>query len=206
MTTLPALLLAAAGIGFGHAVLPDHWMPLAVLSRARRYPTGRVVRLSVAAGLAHVLVSLLLGGVLMLVGLRFRDTVARHTDLVVGGILLLTGAVFLVLELMGRGHGHSHDHDHDHDHGHGDHTHGDDGHDGHDGHEHDHSHSHDDHHDHVDHERDHAHGDHLHATATATLVRPRRAVHDHAEPGQAPGRPGTGPRSSSPSARRPPRT
>ena len=33
MNTLPALLLAAAGVGFGHAVLPDHWLPLAVLSR-----------------------------------------------------------------------------------------------------------------------------------------------------------------------------
>src|SRR5260221_13763178 len=78
VTTLPALLLAASGIGFGHAVLPDHWMPLAVLSRARRYPTRQVVRVSLAAAAAHVLVSLLLGGVLVLVGLRFRDTVAHH--------------------------------------------------------------------------------------------------------------------------------
>ena len=31
--TTPALLAAAAGVGFGHAVLPDHWVPLAVLGR-----------------------------------------------------------------------------------------------------------------------------------------------------------------------------
>jgi ABC-type nickel/cobalt efflux system permease component RcnA len=133
--TLPALMLAAAGVGFGHAVMPDHWMPLAVLSRTRRYPTRRTVRLSLAAGVTHVLVSLVAGAVLVLVGLQFRDAVSRHTDGVVGGILLVTGLVFLVMELIGRGHGHSHehhdqdhdhghshDHDHDHDHGHGDHS------------------------------------------------------------------------------------
>jgi ABC-type nickel/cobalt efflux system permease component RcnA len=128
-------MLAAAGIGFGHAALPDHWMPLAVLSRTRRYTTVRVLRLSLAASVAHVLVSLLLGGVLVLVGLRFRDTVAQHTDLVVGGILFATGLVFLGMELLGRGHGHSHSHEHGHDHDqehdHGDHGHGEPGHDEH---------------------------------------------------------------------------
>ena len=134
--TLPALMLAAAGVGFGHAVLPDHWMPLAVLSRTRRYPTRRTVRLSLAAGVTHVLVSLVMGAVLVLVGLQFRDTVSRHTDLVIGGTLLVTGAAFLVMELVGRGHGHSHDGEHGHGHEHG--------------HAHDHGHEH-------EREREHGH-------------------------------------------------
>ncbi|MFD0631029.1 hypothetical protein ACFQ9X_04615 [Catenulispora yoronensis] len=111
MTTLP-MLLAAAGIGIGHAILPDHWMPLAVLARTRRYPTRRVLRLSLAAAVAHVLVSLLAGAILIAVGLRFRDTVASHTDLAVGGVLMATGLVLLVLEARGRGHGHPHPHPH----------------------------------------------------------------------------------------------
>ena len=143
----PALLLAAAGVGVGHAILPDHWLPLAVLSRTRRYRTARVVRLSLAAALTHVAVSLVLGGILVVIGLQFRTTVARHADLVVGGILLATGAVFGVLDLLGRGHrhdGHSHDeqghhHHHHHRQGHGGHhDHG--GHD-HDGHAHEHGRS-----------------------------------------------------------------
>ena len=118
MNSASALVLAAAGVGFGHAVLPDHWAPLAVLSRARKDPLRRVVRRSLAAGGAHVALSLLLGAVLIAVGLRFRDTVVRYEDVVVGGLLMATGAVFIVLELVGRGHGHSHDHDHDHQHSH----------------------------------------------------------------------------------------
>ncbi|GAA1986042.1 hypothetical protein [Catenulispora subtropica] len=140
MTTLP-MLLAAAGIGIGHAVLPDHWMPLAVLARTRGYPTRRVLRLSLAAAVTHVLVSLLAGAVLVVVGMRFRDTVARHADLAVGGVLVATGLVLLVLEVLGRGHTHPHPHPHGH------------------RHDHDHNHDHDQNH---DHNQNHDHDGHAH--------------------------------------------
>jgi membrane protein CcdC involved in cytochrome C biogenesis len=112
----PALLAAAAGVGFGHAILPDHWVPLAVLGRTRRYPLSRVARLSSLAGVAHVLVSILLGAVIIVVGLQFRSTVQSAQDTIIGWILIATGIGFAGLELTG--HGHSHDHDHDHADGH----------------------------------------------------------------------------------------
>jgi hypothetical protein len=163
VNTLPALLLAAAGVGLGHAVMPDHWLPLAVLARTRRYRTPQVVRISLAAGLSHVLVSVVLGGALMLVGMQFRTTVAHHTDLVVGGVLLLTGLVFLALELTGRGHGHTHDHSGEHDHGH------DHGHVHAHSHGHGHSHRNDTPHVHRDHGHDHSPDHHT----TAVLDPPR---------------------------------
>jgi nickel/cobalt transporter (NicO) family protein len=166
--TLPALLLAAAGVGVGHAVMPDHWLPLAVLSRTTRYRTARVVRLALAAAFAHVVVSLVSGAILVVIGLQFRTTVARHTDLIAGGILLATGVVFLVLDLLGKGHGHSHDgggrdHGHDHGHGHGDHGH---------------------HHDRGDHDHDGRVHEHGHTT-TAVLERPEPAPGDRTARGLA---------------------
>jgi nickel/cobalt exporter len=124
--TGPALLAAAAGVGFGHAVLPDHWVPLAVIGRTRRYPLSRVTRLSGAAGVAHVLVSFVLGAIVVVVGLQFRSTIESAQAAIVGGILIVTGLGFAALELTG----HGHHHDHDHDHGHG-------------GQQHDHEHGHD---------------------------------------------------------------
>jgi nickel/cobalt transporter (NicO) family protein len=126
VTTL-SMLLAAAGIGVGHAILPDHWMPLALLARTRRYPFGRVARLALAAAVTHVLMSVVFGAALAAVGLRLREAVARHADLAVGGVLVATGVALLVLEVAGRGHRHDHsdrgaDCGHrqdDHSHGHG---------------------------------------------------------------------------------------
>jgi nickel/cobalt transporter (NicO) family protein len=117
----PALILAAAGVGFGHAIMPDHWVPLAVVGRTRRYPLSRVARLSGLAGIAHVLVSVLLGAVIVLVGLQLRSTVQSAQDTTVGVLLIATGLAFAIVELGGRGHAHDHNHDHDHDH---DHEHG----------------------------------------------------------------------------------
>ncbi|HEX3782207.1 MAG TPA: hypothetical protein VHX38_21300 [Pseudonocardiaceae bacterium] len=149
MLAVLALLLAAAGVGIGHAVLPDHWIPLAVASRTQRYSLRRTARLSAAAGFAHVVLSLALGAVVIAVGLRFRATIERHEALVVGGLLAVTGLVFLIVEFLGLGHrhgpagGHSHGHSHDHSHDHGA--------------DHDHSRSHDHGADH-DRGRGHGHG------------------------------------------------
>ena len=121
----PALLAAAAGVGLGHAILPDHWVPLAVLGRTRRYPLSRVARLSGLAGIAHVLVSVILGAIIIVIGLQFRSSIQSAQDTIIGWILIATGIGFAALELTGHGHHHDHDHDHDgHDHdGHHDHEH-----------------------------------------------------------------------------------
>jgi hypothetical protein len=109
--TTPAVIAAAAGVGFGHAILPDHWVPLAVLGRTQRYPLRRVARLSGMAGVAHVLVSLILGGAIIVVGLQFRSAVQDAQDVIVGVVLIGTGLAFALLEWAGRGHGHAHTHD-----------------------------------------------------------------------------------------------
>jgi nickel/cobalt transporter (NicO) family protein len=134
--TTPALIAAAAGVGLGHAILPDHWLPLAVMGRTRGYPLSRMARLSGLAGVAHVLVSLVLGAVIVGIGLQFRSAIQHAQDTVVGLVLIATGAGFIVLELTGRGHTHDHagGHAHAHEHAHAG------------GHEHEHEHHHHDHH------------------------------------------------------------
>jgi hypothetical protein len=108
----PALLVAAAGVGFGHAILPDHWVPLAVLGRTRHWPLARVGRLSLMAGIAHVLVSIVLGAVIVTIGLQFRSSIENAQDTIIGLILIATGVGFAALELTGHGHHHHDDHDH----------------------------------------------------------------------------------------------
>jgi nickel/cobalt exporter len=122
VSATPALLVASAGVGFGHAILPDHWVPLAVVGRTRRYPLSKVARLSGLAGVAHVLISIALGAVIIAVGLQFRSEVQGAQDTIIGCLLIATGIGFAALELTGRSHGHQHaGHSHEHDgnvHGH----------------------------------------------------------------------------------------
>ena len=125
--TTPALIAAAAGVGLGHAILPDHWVPLAVVGRTQKLSLRRVARLSLLAGVAHVLVSLVLGGIIIALGLQFRSAIESAQSAIIGTVLILTGLGFLVLELTGHGHSHSHEHGDPHSHVHGDeHGHGHD--------------------------------------------------------------------------------
>jgi threonine/homoserine/homoserine lactone efflux protein len=125
VSATPALLVASAGVGFGHAILPDHWVPLAVVGRTRRYPLSKVARLSGLAGVAHVLISIALGAVIIAVGLQFRSEVQGAQNTIIGCLLIATGIGFAALELTGHGHGqhggHRHEHDgdvHGHEHSH----------------------------------------------------------------------------------------
>jgi nickel/cobalt exporter len=121
----PVLLAAAAGVGFAHAILPDHWMPLATVGRTRRWSLARLARVSGLAGLGHVALSVVLGAIVIAVGLQFRHSVQSAQDAIVGGLLIVTGLAFLVLQARGHRHHHEHEHEHEHQHGlHEEHEHG----------------------------------------------------------------------------------
>ena len=132
VTSIPLLLIAAGTVGFLHSILPDHWVPLAVVARTQHWTIARTARTSLLASVGHVLTSIVLGGIIALIGLQFRHTVETEQGHIVGIVLVLTGVGFLIWGLSG--HGHHHDHDHNHDHGHGSPHHA--------GHEHDENHTH----------------------------------------------------------------
>lgn len=156
-TSVPLLIIAAATVGFLHSILPDHWVPLAVIGRTQHWSTARVARVSFLASVGHVLTSLVIAAIIAAIGLQFRHAFEMQQGHIVGVILVLTGIGFLVWSLTGHG-GHSHGHG-----GHGpDHNHCDA-----------HSHDHDDedapgghHHDHAD---DHPDGKYGHVQPGATV-------------------------------------
>ena len=65
----PGILLAAVSIALVHTVVgPAHYLPFAVMARARRWSAARMISVTVACGLGHVIGSGLLG----LVGIARR--------------------------------------------------------------------------------------------------------------------------------------
>lgn len=108
-TSIALLILAAGTVAILHSILPDHWVPLAVVARAERWSIGRVARLSALASVGHVLTSVILGGIIAVVGLQFQRQIDVQQGRLVGSVLIVTGLAFLVWGLTG--HGHHHDHD-----------------------------------------------------------------------------------------------
>lgn len=123
------LLLAGAGVALVHALLPDHWMPVAVIARAQQWPLARTARMGVWTGVGHVLGSLALGVVVIALGYGLKGTL-RFEGPIVGMVLVLSGLGIFLWSLRRPGHthppgdGHQHEiphsHAHEHSHPHGD--------------------------------------------------------------------------------------
>lgn len=116
------ILLGAATVGVVHSILPDHWVPLAVVARTQKSSMARLARTTILAASGHVLTSIALGGIVAVIGLQFQRQIETQQGHIVGGVLVLTGVGFLFWGLTGHGHAHEHgsgqeesnnEHDHD---------------------------------------------------------------------------------------------
>jgi len=116
--SIPLLIGAATAVAVLHSILPDHWVPLAVVGRTQRWSVLRVARVSALASAGHVLASVVLAGIIAAIGLQFQRQLEAQQGHIVGAVLILTGLGFLIWGLTGHGHGHGHDHDHGHADGH----------------------------------------------------------------------------------------
>lgn len=176
--SLALLLAGSAAVAVVHSILPDHWVPLAVVARTQNWGLAHVGRISALAAAGHVVASLALAAIVALIGLRFQQQINSQQGHIVGAVLVVTGIGFFLWGLTGHGHSHPHGeggHRHD-----GDHP----SHQAHDGsHQHEQEHSHDQGH---EPEAEHEHGpddhDHDHEHAAPALDDQSHG-HEHAHAG-----------------------
>lgn len=116
----PTLALTAVTIGSLHTAAPDHWVPFAILARARDWSARRTAGVTLLCGFGHVTVSALLGLIGLFFGVRLLESFGRRMGSFAPLLLIGFGVVYGLLGLRRavppRLHGHSHAHyDHVHD-------------------------------------------------------------------------------------------
>lgn len=123
MSPAPQLLLvgAVAAVGVLHTMVPDHWVPIALLARQRGWSRREAARAALQAGTGHVLSTLAIGLAVWVAGAVFAARFGRLVDLASSAALVGLGgwiALSAWRELRhAPAHGHSHDH-HEHPHPH----------------------------------------------------------------------------------------
>jgi len=124
----PELLLVGAvgAVGVLHTIVPDHWVPIALIARQRGWTKAETARASLVAGLGHVLSTLAIALLVWFAGLAVAARFGQLVDTAASLALIGFGgwiAVSAWRELRGRGgaghrHGHGHTHGHGHSNGH----------------------------------------------------------------------------------------
>ena len=101
-----SVLLSLLGGGFVaaflHAALPTHWLPFVLVGRAQRWGTGRTLSAVVAAGLAHIVTTAVVGGLIVAAGLALDQWISGLLPHLSAVLLFLFGAFYLARAMLKR--------------------------------------------------------------------------------------------------------
>jgi nickel/cobalt transporter (NicO) family protein len=115
MSDSSALLLvgAVAAVGVLHTIVPDHWVPIALMARQRGWSRAQTTRVAFKAGIGHVVSTLLIGAIVWLAGVAVAQRFGHWVD-TLASVALVGFGLWIALsawhDLHGhRSHGHSHE-------------------------------------------------------------------------------------------------
>jgi hypothetical protein len=116
MSAGPQLLLigAVAAVGVLHTVVPDHWVPIALIARQRGWSKKETARAALQAGIGHVGSTLLIAVVVWLAGVAVAARFGHAVD-AAASLALVTFGGWIALSAWGEL---RHEHEHRHGHGH----------------------------------------------------------------------------------------
>ena len=109
----PVLLGSAAVIGIVHVALgPDHYLPFVAMSKARGWSRARTLWITLAAGVGHVLSSVIIGLVGLAFGVRVLKLQAFESARgdIAGWLLLVFGVMYAIWGLRKSARHHVHIH------------------------------------------------------------------------------------------------
>ena len=118
------LIGAVLAVGVLHTMVPDHWLPIVLMARQRKWSTRETALAALQAGTGHVvstlLIAVLFWGAGAAIATRFSGWVESATSLaLVGfGLWVAVGAWREMVHEQGHERGDHHHHGHSHGHGH----------------------------------------------------------------------------------------
>jgi len=90
-----ALIAGSLVLSVLHALIPNHWLPVLAISRREQWSLSQTTSVTLAAGLAHALSTVLLGGIIALAGRALSDSIEPFTHFFAPGVLIALGLFYM---------------------------------------------------------------------------------------------------------------
>ncbi|MBV9219771.1 MAG: hypothetical protein JOY94_10170 [Methylobacteriaceae bacterium] len=102
MSFAPQLLLvcSVAAVGILHTIVPDHWLPIALIARQRGWSPAETAHAALQAGAGHVLSTLAIAVVVWLAGVAAAAALGRLIDTAVNIALIAFGGWVIIAALV----------------------------------------------------------------------------------------------------------
>lgn len=85
------LLASTLSIAFLHSLAPDHWMPFAVIGKAKKWSKVKLMIVTFISGIGHVGSSIIIGGIGIILGFSLSSLKAVESNRGEIGLWLLIG-------------------------------------------------------------------------------------------------------------------
>ncbi len=85
------LVFAVIAVGILHTLVPDHWVPITLLARARGWTRAQAARAAFGAGLGHTLSTLAIGVLVWVAGVAFAARFGNLLSILSGVALIVFG-------------------------------------------------------------------------------------------------------------------
>ena len=109
---IPDMLSILAGaflVSVAHAILPDHWLPLILISRAEKWSQAETLWITALVTIPHLVSTILLGLLVGLIGFRLSATYEALMEIVAPAMFVLIGLIYVYRNYRAEGHHHGAD-------------------------------------------------------------------------------------------------
>jgi len=104
-----SILAGAFLVSVAHAILPDHWLPLILISRAEKWSQAETLWVTALVTIPHLVSTILLGLLVGLIGFKLSATYEALMGFVAPAMFVLIGLVYVYRNYRAEGHHHGAD-------------------------------------------------------------------------------------------------
>lgn len=102
------LILGSLLLSVTHALIPNHWFPLAAVSKSENWTKRETIEVTALTGFLHTLSTIIIGIIIGFVGLKLGSTLEIVSEIYAPVILIGLGLFFIIKNLRNKSHTHCH--------------------------------------------------------------------------------------------------
>lgn len=104
-----SILAGAFLVSVAHAILPDHWLPLILISRAEKWSQAETLWITALVTIPHLVSTILLGLLMGMIGFRLSASHEALMEIVAPAMFVLIGLIYVYRNYRAEGHHHGAD-------------------------------------------------------------------------------------------------
>ncbi len=104
-----SILAGAFLVSVAHAILPDHWLPLILISRAEKWSQAETFWITALVTIPHLVSTILLGFLMGMIGFRLSASHEALMEIVAPAMFVLIGLIYVYRNYRAEGHHHGAD-------------------------------------------------------------------------------------------------